>query len=117
MAKTKKEKAAPVDGGLSVKEKKSLRDAIRQIWYRQSYARKLVVKRCLVEGGFSRCELCLEVCPKIAVDHTTPCGTLDSGFIERCFVSSDVLQGLCKRCHAAKTKQDKVREKTLSEKA
>lgn len=102
--KVKKAKTLPVDG-MSAKDKKNLRNHIRQVWS-WSYAPRLVRKRCLRPDGFSDCEMCFVICPKVFVDHVRPCGKLDAGFIARCFVPSKKLQGLCDKCHRIKTKEE-----------
>lgn len=99
MAKKKIEKF----DGLGPDDKTKIRTALRRVWA-WSYSRRLVVKRCSVGNDFSKCELCSAIVPKIFIDHINEAGEVDSGFIERLFVSSDKLQGLCKSCHSAKTK-------------
>lgn len=107
-----KSKAPPVDG-LSAKDIKRLRSAIRQVWT-YSTPRRLVVNRCLIkEGkwkGFSRCESCKTIVPKIFVDHIRRVGDVDEGYIKRMFVSSKSLQGLCKKEHDAKTRKEREEE-------
>lgn len=106
MAKKKKASIEKIDG-LSAGDIEKIRRAIRQVWS-WSHPRRLVVKRCLVEDGFSKCEQCKNVVPKIYVDHTKQVGDVDGGFISRLFVPSKLLQGLCKKCHDAKTKQERA---------
>jgi hypothetical protein len=96
--------------GLSADDIKKIRAAIRQVWS-WSYPRRLVVQRCLIAEGFSKCELCKKKCPKIFVDHLNPVGDVDSGFIERLFISSENLQGLCKKCHDQKTKDERKQKR------
>lgn len=103
----KKPKVPPNDGGLSAKEIAKLRSAIRMVWQRGSYARKLTIKRCLDMQGFPQCDYCDSTVPKIYVDHIVPCGAFDGGYIERMFVSTEGLQGLCKKCHDRKTKEER----------
>lgn len=100
-----KKKLALVDG-LGPRDIKRLRSHIRTVWG-WSYARKLCVQRCLVEGGFSRCEQCKQIVPKIYPDHIIPCGDVDEGYIARMFVPSRFLQGLCNKCHNAKTNDER----------
>lgn len=92
--------------GLSAKDVEKIRRAIRQVWS-WSWPRRLVVKRCLLPNGFSRCEQCKIKCAKIYVDHIERVGDVDGGFIARLFVSSSKLQGLCNDCHKLKTKQER----------
>lgn len=116
MAKTKKVKErkgrkAPKTDGLGVREIAQIRSAIRQVWQR-CHARALVIKRCTNGEGFARCEskACFKrghVHPKIYVDHVERVGDLDGGFIDRLFVPSSGLQGLCKKCHDEKTKEER----------
>lgn len=105
----KKKPKEKVDG-LSPDNKAKVRSAIRQVWQRSSYARKLAKERCIDEDGFFRCEECKKRVPEIQIDHIKPCGDLLSkGFIERLFCSSDNLRGLCKKCHKIKTAEDKAK--------
>lgn len=92
--------------GLGPKDIARIRTALRQVWS-WSYPRRLVVKRCLISDGFSKCEKCKQTCPKIYVDHIQNVGEVDAGYIERMWVPSTKLQGLCKRCHDAKTKWER----------
>lgn len=108
--KTKKKKAFEIFDGLNDKDRKNIRAALRQVWS-WSYSRRLVVKRCLIDGGFSKCEQCKKKCPKIFVDHIARVGDIDSGVIERMFVPSNKLRGLCKKCHDAKTKEERKIER------
>jgi hypothetical protein len=108
MAKRKaKPKPQKIDG-LSPGDVEKIRKAIRQVWS-WSYPRKLCIARCTGEDGFPQCEQCKERCPKIFVDHITRVGCVDAGFIERMFTPSMNLQGLCKRCHDAKTRLERKR--------
>lgn len=113
---TKKKKAAEekIDG-LSPKDIAKLRAAIRQVWH-WSYPKRLVVQRCTDAEGYPICEACKKRCPKIFVDHIEAVGDLDAGFFTRLFCPSSGLQGLCKKCHDAKTKaerREKNQEKEL----
>lgn len=96
---------APVDG-LGPREIKAIRTALRLVWHR-SHARKLVVQRCTGKDGFARCEKCKKRTPTLKVDHKTPCGDVDEGFIFRMWSPSRVLQGLCPKCHNEKTKAER----------
>lgn len=110
--KVKKEKPLPQDGGLSLKEKERLRKAIAQVWQWESYARKLCLKRALIEGGFARCEECLTIVPKVHADHINPRGSYDEKYVERTFCSSKELKALCAKCHGKKTRAEiKLRKK------
>lgn len=104
-----KKKLKPFDG-LGPLEIKKIRQSIRQVWHR-SYARKLVVKRCVGEDGFFRCEKCKKKTPQIKIDHIKQVGDVDSGFIKRLFCPSDKLQGLCPGCHNIKTRLEKATQK------
>lgn len=99
--------------GLGPLEIKKIRTALRLVWHR-SFARSLVVERCLDSKGFPRCEKCNCRTPALKVDHVEKVGDVDSGFIERLFAPSMFLQGLCKKCHDEKTKEE--RRKAKSEK-
>lgn len=109
--KLKKVKIPPIDG-LSDKDIKKIRAAIRQVWH-WSYPKKLVIARCTGKGGFLKCEKCLKRAPKIFVDHKIAVGDVDGGFIERLFTASKNLQGLCKKCHDAKTKEERQEAREL----
>lgn len=101
-------KLKPIDG-LGPREKAKIRNALRDVW-RYSLQHRMVVKRCLMVGdkqGRSRCEGCKKPTAKVFVDHITPCGQIDRGFIERLFIPSKFLQGLCKGCHDPKTKAER----------
>ena len=101
----KKVKQIKVDG-FGPDDKRKIRAALRKVWS-WSYPRRLVEKRCLIDGGFSRCEKCKKKCPKVYVDHIQNVGEVDAGFISRLFVASHKMQGLCKKCHDAKTKLER----------
>ena len=96
--------------GLSPDDIKKIRNAIRQVWHR-SHVRKLCVNRCTQADGFTFCEQCKTVTPKLKIDHKINVGAVDGGFISRMFVESSGLQGLCKKCHDEKTKQERKRAK------
>lgn len=102
MKKKVKEK---VDG-MSATDRAKVRSAIRQVWHR-SHPRKLCVARCTDERGFQHCEECLEIVPKVQVDHMIPVGDIENGGIKRMFCPSKGLRGLCASCHKIKTKSDK----------
>lgn len=105
MGRRKKAKIEKVDG-LGTHDIEKIRAALRQVWH-WSHAKKLVVKRCTGKGGFAYCEQCKKRRPKIFVDHIHKVGDVDRGFIERLFVPSVKLQGLCKKCHDAKTREER----------
>jgi hypothetical protein len=105
MASRKIKLNAKVDG-LSPKDKERLRKAVRQVWS-WSYARKLCVQRCTDAEGFGHCERCWAKVPKVYPDHITPVGKVDDGFIARMFTPSKNLQGLCKKCHDKKTREER----------
>jgi hypothetical protein len=84
---------------------KKIKKALRQVWS-WSHSRRLVTKRCDLGEGYSRCEKCKKKCPKIFIDHIEPVGTFDKNYIDRLFVPSKRMQGLCVNCHKSKTKTD-----------
>lgn len=96
--------------GLGPYEVKKIRAAVRRVW-EYSLARGTVKKRCLDQEGFSKCEKCKKRTPSLKVDHIVACGDVDAGFIERMFVPSAKLMGLCKRCHDSKTKGERAMKK------
>ena len=98
--------------GLGPYEIKRIRAAIRQVWQR-SHARKLCIDRATGKDGFVRCEKCKKKVPKIYVDHIEAVGEVDGKFIYKLFCPSDMLQALCKKCHDAKTKEERAFKKKL----
>lgn len=111
----KKKKIERTDG-LGAHEKAKLRIAIRQVWHR-CLARKLTVDRCTDKDGFASCEECgKKKLPKVTIDHVDPVGEVGPGFIERMFVPSAQLRGLCKDCHRAKT-NDENRKRRAAKKS
>ena len=104
-AEIKKKKLQKTDG-LGPLEIKKIRTALRLVWHR-SAARKVVVLRCTDADGFTFCEQCHKRTPALKVDHIEKLGDVDGGYIERLFVPSGKMQGLCKTCHDAKTKQER----------
>lgn len=101
-----KNKLKPTDG-LGPLEVKKIRGALRLVWQR-SHARRVVIKRCTDHKGWTYCEKCHKRTPALKVDHLVACGdVLDGGYIDRMFTPSRNLQGLCKICHDAKTKQER----------
>lgn len=107
----KRGKLKPTDG-LGPKEIKRIRAALRDVW-RYSHARKLVEKRCTDSGGYKRCEKCKKRTPSFKVDHITPCGDVDEGYIKRLFIPSKYLMGLCSKCHQIKTNEERKRLKAV----
>lgn len=102
---TKRKVKLKVDG-LSPDDIKKIRSAIRQVWS-WSTPKRLCVARCIGADGFSRCEECKKKVPKIFVDHTTPVGEVDAGFIARLFCPSSGLRGMCHKCHRVKTASER----------
>lgn len=100
--KKKSRKLQPTDG-LGPKEIKNIRNALRLVWQR-SHAWKLVKRRSTGTDGFYYCEKCHKRTPQLKVDHLNACGNVNGGYIKRLMVPSNKLQGLCKKCHDAKTK-------------
>lgn len=107
--KRKKEKL----DGLSPDDLRKIRTAIRQIWHR-SYPRRIASKRSVGADGFSYCDQCSQMVPKVFVDHIIPVGDLLDGGIVRMFCPSTGLQNLCKRCHDQKTKSERQKKKAES---
>lgn len=112
-----KKKYDQVDG-LGAKNVEMLRANIRLAWMRSSHARKLVINRCKIwedPDGMSECENKKCKRPrviKIMVDHIRKCGdVLDPGYLLRVFCSSKHLQGLCKKCHDRKTRQEREEDR------
>lgn len=93
--------------GLGPQDIKKIITALRKVWS-WSYARRLVIQRCTGRGGFSYCEGCKKRTPKVFVDHTDAVGAFGPDFVNRLFVPSNQMKGLCKECHKEKTKKDLV---------
>lgn len=109
-------KKAELIDGLNPKDVKRLRAAIRQVWS-WSYPRKLCIARATDAKGFGKCEKCRRRVPKLFADHKTVMGdVLSPDYILRMWTASTNLQALCKKCHDAKTRDEK-RLQRLSEEA
>ena len=107
MSGRRKKKPKPLKfDGLNEIDLKRIGQALRKAWG-WSYSRKLVIDRCLIAGGFSRCERCKKKVPRIFVDHIKPCGSIDVDIIKRMFIPSKDLMGLCSICHSVKTRADR----------
>lgn len=71
-------------------------------------------KRCKVlnKTGWYKCEKCKQEREKIDIDHIHPIVKPEDGFIDwntyisSKFVEADKLQGLCRECHKAKSKEE-----------
>lgn len=98
-------KNKPTDG-LGPYEIAKIRSAVRMVWHR-SMARRLVVRRCTDEDKYLFCETCLKKTPILKIDHIVPAGKVDAGYIDRMFCSSVGLQGMCVKCHTAKTRLER----------
>ncbi len=110
-ARKKAKKDARKTDGLSPFLIGRYRSALREVWQRCSEARKICVRRCALPDGYSKCEACKKKVPKVYIDHIVACGDLDDGYIARLSVPSSGLQGLCKKCHDEKTKQERASKK------
>ena len=95
--------------GIGPHEIKKIRNALRLVWHR-SYARSLVVRRCTDHRGWLYCERCHKKTPQLKVDHIEKVGDVDQGFVSRLFCPSTKLQGLCKKCHNTKTKEERKKK-------
>jgi hypothetical protein len=116
MAKKTSKKVEKIDG-LGPEDIKKIRAAIRQVWA-WSHPRRLVVKRCEIAGGFSKCEQCKKKCAKIFVDHIKVMGDLLApDYILRMWTPSKNLQGLCKKCHDDKTKDERKLQRQIEKDA
>lgn len=104
--KKKKEKPKPIDG-FGPAEREKIHQAVRQVWQR-STARRICVRRNTDEEGYPVCEKCKKRTPKIKIDHIDPVGEVGGvDYIQRMFVCSNKLQGLCEKCHKEKTKEER----------
>ncbi len=120
--KAKKPKEPKIDG-LSAKDVKKLRAATRMVWH-WSHPKKLVIARCTGPDGYQYCESSAHRggpfdksrrCPKVYVDHIEAVGDLDGGYFERLFTPSKNLQGLCKKCHDKKTREEREWARLMGE--
>lgn len=102
---TKKSKLEKFDG-FNDYDKKRVRTALRQVWS-WSHSRRLCVKRATDKKGFGRCEKCKNKVPKVFPDHIQRVGDIDGDVLKRLFVPSKFLQALCKKCHDAKTREER----------
>lgn len=114
MAK-KRAKKVPVEriDGLSATDRKKLHSANRMVWH-WSYPKRLCLARATDKNGWLKCEECKKKVPKLFVDHKNAVGEVGAaGYIERLFCPSSELQAICKKCHQAKTNEEKrlAREK------
>jgi 5-methylcytosine-specific restriction endonuclease McrA len=103
--KSRKIKQSKIDG-YSLDDSAKIRIACRKVWM-WSYPRKLVKQRCIKEDGLFHCEQCGNVTRELKIDHINKVGDVDAGFLNRLFCPSNQLQGLCKKCHDAKTKEER----------
>lgn len=121
MGKKSKSKTPKVDG-LDPSDLKKLHRAVRLVWS-WSTAPRLVRKRCTREDGFQYCEghACVKKgrpVPKVFVDHIEAVGEVGGPrYIQRMFVPSSKLQGLCKDCHDPKTNTERKAKKVKSNKS
>lgn len=94
--------------------------AFRRI-FRWEPSRRLVIKGCFSDGKY-RCQKCNKLHKKIVVDHIEPVIDPLRGwegwdvYYERLFVPKEQLQGLCKKCHAVKTKQENSQRRESNKK-
>lgn len=120
MGKNRKAKSEKVDG-LGPDDLKRIHKLLGQA-RRWSYPVRLVKKRCMGSDGFLRCEgkNCLaegKPVPAIQVDHIEPIGEIGGpDYIQKMFVGSHKLQGLCKVCHQKKTNQERKAKKNFTDK-
>jgi hypothetical protein len=109
-----KKRAAKVEkiDGINSEDLKRIHRAVRQVW-QWSHPWKLAKKRARGQDGFDYCENpeCPnrgKPVPKVFVDHIDPVGEVGGPeYIQRMFVSSEHLQCLCKKCHDAKTREER----------
>lgn len=109
----KKRKNPRIDG-LDPIDLKNIHRVVRQVWS-WSQGPRLVRKRCTREDGFQYCEdpHCetkgRRPVPKIQVDHIQNVGEVGGPkYIEKMFVPSSKLRGICVKCHAKKTKIERA---------
>lgn len=106
MAKRSKKEKPPKVDGLGPDDLKKIHKAVRQVWM-WSYPRRQAVARAMDAKGFPKCERCGKRSPKVSIDHIDPVGEIGGpDYIARMWCPSDRLQGLCKACHAPKTKRE-----------
>jgi len=100
--------------------KSSIMSAIGRVW--MFYGPRLAVKkRCKNPDrpGWFKCEMGGCDIQRVEVDHVTPCVLPEEGFMgwdryfASKFVQADQLMGLCHEHHAAKTKAENARRRTV----
>lgn len=112
---SKKPKPEAIDG-LGPKELAMIHKAVRQVWS-WSKAWRLTKARCTDAEGFvfcenKKCESKGKPVPKVFIDHIDPVGEVGGpNYIQRMFIPSKRLQGLCKKCHDPKTRQERAAKK------
>lgn len=106
LVRSKKPKIEKPDG-LGPDDLKKIHKAVRQVWS-WSKAWRLAKARAMGKDGFPRCEKCKKKVPKVFVDHIKPVGEVGGPkYIEKMFIPSKHLQCLCKKCHDAKTREER----------
>ncbi len=73
-----------------------------------------VKRRCKISGkvGWWECELCKRQTERIEIDHVKPVVSTTDGFVDwntyiaSKFVGAEFLQGICRDCHKAKSKEE-----------
>ena len=84
--------------------------------------RNEVKRRCKIPGktGWYQCEQCKRPHEKLDVDHISPVVSVADGFtgwdtyIASKFVDASKLRGLCRSCHAAKTKEENKQRREIN---
>lgn len=108
MKKKLKKLIEPKIDGLGPDDLKKIHRAVRQVWS-WSQPHRLAKKRTLGKDGFHRCELCKRKVPKVFVDHKIAVGKIGgTDYIPRMWCSSAELQVICKKCHDAKTANERL---------
>ena len=115
MPKKKLKKSPPIDG-LGPDDLKRIHKALGQV-RKWSHPVRLAKKRAMGKDGFPRCEN--RKCPSkgrpvpsVQADHVEPIGAIGGPrYIQKMFVPSSKLQCLCKKCHDAKTKEERAIER------
>lgn len=98
--------------GLNPSDLRKIHKAVRQVW-QWSKPWRLAKARAVGKDGFPRCESLTcekrgKPVPKVFVDHVEPVGKIGGpDYIARMFIPSARLQCLCKKCHDAKTKEER----------
>lgn len=90
-------------GAMDAATAERMRKVAREVWHQRSWQKKAALKRATDAEGFTHCERCRKIAPKVHVNHKTEVGSPDGGFLARLHCPPSELEVLCVRCHGAET--------------